>query len=209
MEALEETISSEREALALCPPGHPQHPASLSNLGVSLNTRYNQLGRTEDLEESISVAREALRPHPPHQSHHDLFVSNLAACLRDRFNNLGRIDSEVIEDLKENLADSLRTRYEQLGKLEDLEESILLERGALTFRSLGHPHHPASLGSLALSLRRYIPSGVLSKPQGIASESLITILGSRKDMAARTLAKAPRDRKTSWKIGVRARRAVF
>ncbi|KAI9573417.1 hypothetical protein HD554DRAFT_2167031 [Boletus coccyginus] len=49
-----------REALDLCPQGHPYQSTSLNNLAVRLSTRYNQLGGTGDLDGAIVLDREAL-----------------------------------------------------------------------------------------------------------------------------------------------------
>jgi hypothetical protein len=60
MEDLEEAITYHREALTLCPPGHPNRSSSLNNLASAVHTRYKQLGSMEDLEEVITYHREAL-----------------------------------------------------------------------------------------------------------------------------------------------------
>jgi hypothetical protein len=65
MEDLEEVITYHREALTLCPPGHPNRSTSLNNLASAVLTRYEQSGRMEDLEEAITYHREALTLCPP------------------------------------------------------------------------------------------------------------------------------------------------
>jgi hypothetical protein len=58
-----------REALAICPPGHPNRSSFLNNLANSIDTRYKQSGRMEDLEEMITYHREALTLcHPGHRN---------------------------------------------------------------------------------------------------------------------------------------------
>ena len=67
---LDEEITFKREALSLCPIGHPDRPMFLDNLATAVCTRYEQSGNLEDLEEAITYHREAyiLRPigHPDH-----------------------------------------------------------------------------------------------------------------------------------------------
>ena len=43
-----------------------------------------------------------------------------------------------------NLAVDLSTRYNQSGGIEDLNEAILLDRGALALRPQGHPDRSSS-----------------------------------------------------------------
>ena len=70
MEDLEYAISSYRKILALCPPGHPDHPSSLMNLANSLLTRISQPDRKKDLEDAVSSYRKTLTlfPWPPRSS---------------------------------------------------------------------------------------------------------------------------------------------
>jgi CHAT domain-containing protein len=55
MEDLEERSTSHREALTLCPPGHPDRSSSLNNLANALSAHFEQLCRIEDLEESFAL----------------------------------------------------------------------------------------------------------------------------------------------------------
>lgn len=64
IEDLEEAISLNREAVTLCPLGHPDRSTSLNNLASDLGTLFDQSGRMEDLEETISLDREALTRRP-------------------------------------------------------------------------------------------------------------------------------------------------
>jgi hypothetical protein len=52
---VDEAIVLGREALGLCPPGHPKRNVSLTWLAIHLSARYDQLGATGDLEEAISL----------------------------------------------------------------------------------------------------------------------------------------------------------
>ena len=50
----------DRDALALCPPGHPNRSRSLSHLALHLDTRYKLRGGAEDLNKAILPDRDAL-----------------------------------------------------------------------------------------------------------------------------------------------------
>ncbi|KAH8111460.1 CHAT domain-containing protein [Phellopilus nigrolimitatus] len=105
MDNPEELIANFRDALDLCPVGHPHRSASLICLGNGVGTRFRQTGRTEDLEESISLCRDALDLLPP--GHPDRSAS---------LNNLGS---------------GVFVRFQQTGQTKDLEESLhLFEEGA-------------------------------------------------------------------------------
>jgi tetratricopeptide (TPR) repeat protein len=69
IEDLQEAITFYGEALARCPPGHPDHPSSLNNLANTLFTRFEQLGKMEDLEEAITYHHQALDLFPPGHSY--------------------------------------------------------------------------------------------------------------------------------------------
>ena len=56
---LEEAVVFSREALVLCPQGHPDRWKLLKDLAAYLSSRYNLLGGRQDLDEGISVALEA------------------------------------------------------------------------------------------------------------------------------------------------------
>ena len=55
-----EAVDLDRQALALCPPGHSELPFSLIQLALHLSDRYGQLGAMRDLEDAIVLCREAL-----------------------------------------------------------------------------------------------------------------------------------------------------
>ncbi|KAF8431491.1 CHAT domain-containing protein [Boletus edulis BED1] len=123
MADLDEAIVLGREALELCPQGHPDRSTSLIDLGVCLSTRYKQLGEMADLDEAIVLGREALELCP--QGHPD----------RSRSLN--------------NLAGRLLTRYKQLGAMADLNEAIVLGRDAVDLCLPSHIDWSSSLNHLA------------------------------------------------------------
>jgi CHAT domain-containing protein len=126
MEDLNEAIVLDREALDLCPRGHPDRSISLNNLAVDLSVRCGQLGEREDLDEAIVLQREALGLRP---QGHPLRSGSL-----------------------NNLAVHLSSRYNQLRTTEDLDEAIVLVREAFDLRPQGHPDRSESLENLACYL---------------------------------------------------------
>ncbi|EJC97703.1 TPR-like protein, partial [Fomitiporia mediterranea MF3/22] len=169
---LDEAIEHHRAALDLHLEGHPDRSASLSNLAISLRTRFGQHGQSADLDEAIEYHRAALDLRPEGHPARSASLNNLAISLHTRYEQHGQnadLD-EAIEyhraalDLRpeghpdrsgslNNLAISLHTRYEQYGQSADLDEAIEYHRAALDLRPEGHPARSASLNNLAVSLQ--------------------------------------------------------
>jgi hypothetical protein len=63
---LEEAIGLQREALDLCPVGHPGRSMSCGNLAVSLKTRYERDGDVGLLHEVLTLFQEAVTLSPAH-----------------------------------------------------------------------------------------------------------------------------------------------
>ena len=144
MDDLHGAIILDREALNLCPQGHPGRSASLSNLGIRLSTRYEQLGAMEDLDEAIVLDREALNLRPQGYPDRSMSLNNLAV--------------------------DLAFRYNQLGALDDLDEAIVLDREALNLRQQGHPDRSESLDNLASHVyNRFTRSTQLQDKGGLFS----------------------------------------
>jgi tetratricopeptide (TPR) repeat protein/CHAT domain-containing protein len=179
MEDLEAAITSRRETLTHCPPGHPDHSDSLVSLASALSTRFGQSGRMEDLEDAITSYRQALTYFPPGHPNRSSSLINLANALSSRFQQLGRMEDleDAISSHRQaltlcppghlnrpsslmNLANALLTRFEQLGRMEDLEDAISSHSQALTLRSPGDPNRSSSLMNLANALlTRFKQSG--------------------------------------------------
>ena len=178
---IEEAIVLDREALSLCPKGHPDRSRSLNNLADGLSTRYKQLGEMQDLHEAIALDREAHDLCPQGHPHRSTSLNNLAVRLSTRYERLG-----AMQDLHEaivldrealglrpqghpdrsmslnNLAVRLSIRYNQLGAMQDLDEAIVLDREALDLRPQGHPDRSRSLNNLAICLStRYKQLGAI------------------------------------------------
>ncbi|KAI9567897.1 CHAT domain-containing protein [Boletus coccyginus] len=165
---IEEAIDLDREALQLCPSGHPKRHISLTCLANHLRDRYNQFGATGDLEDAIVLDGEALDLCPQGHPKRSTSLHNLALGLFIRYKQLGGmedLDAVIVLDREaldlflqghpdrsmslNNLAVHLSARYDQLGGMEDLDEAIVLDQQALLLRPQGHPDRSMSLNNLA------------------------------------------------------------
>ena len=165
---IDEAIVLDREALDLCPQGHPDQSVSLNSLAVHLSTRYMHLGGMQDLDEAIVLNREALSLRPLGHPDRSMTLNNLAVYLSTRYERLGGmqdLDEAIVLDREalnlrpqghpdrsvslNNLTDSLSTRYKQLGGMQDLDEAIVLDREALSLCPQGHHDRSKSLNNLA------------------------------------------------------------
>ncbi|KAF8436229.1 CHAT domain-containing protein [Boletus edulis BED1] len=178
---IDEAIELDREALELCPSGHPDQSVSLTRLAAHLGDRYRQLGVMRELEEAIVCDQEALDLRPTGHPDRSISLNGLAIRLSLRYKQLGNmedldeaiaLDREALYLLPQghpdrsasinNLALYLSTRYKQLGFMENLDEAIALGREALHLRPRGHPDRWMSLNNLALHLStRYNQLGVM------------------------------------------------
>ena len=183
---IDEAIVLDREALELCPPGHPKRHVSLNRLAIHHDDRYKQLGATRDLDEAIVFIREALDLCPQGHPDRPISLTNLALHLFARYNQLGAmqdLDEAIVLDrealdlhshghpgrpgLLNNFAVHLSSRYSQLGAMQDLDEAIVLVREALDIYPQGHPDRPASLSTLAVALStRYKQLGTMEELDG-------------------------------------------
>ena len=168
MQVFDETFVLGREALDLCPQGHPGRSMSLNNLADGLSFRSKQLGVMQDLNETIVLGREALDLCPQEHLDRPMSLNNLATFLSFRYKQLGAmedLDEAIVLDREAfdlcpqghlyrsmasgSLAVHLSTRYSQLGAMEDLDEVIGLVREALRLCPHGHSERSMSLNNLA------------------------------------------------------------
>ena len=89
---LDRAIVLGRDALPLCPPGHPLRSMYLNDLALCLSFRYNELGGVDDLNEAIVLARDALFLCPPGHPHRLMHLNNAASRLFSRYKQLGGVD---------------------------------------------------------------------------------------------------------------------
>jgi tetratricopeptide (TPR) repeat protein len=161
-----------REALDLCPIGHPQRADTLHALGLALHTCFQHLADPENLSEAIALHRDALRLDPLGQDPlHADSLHGLAIALFTRFEHQGGMDilTEVISLHRQalhlrlpghprrirtlnNLAIALHTSFEQQGGRDTMADVIALHREVLALRPIGNPLRALSLGNLACAL---------------------------------------------------------
>ncbi|MFJ9033247.1 CHAT domain-containing protein [Streptomyces sp. NPDC102274] len=122
---LAEALRLLRRAEPLLPPGHPERPVTLGDLGLVLSTSHQRTGNPEELNEAILVLREAVA-----------LTSEGNEILGVRLLNLG-------------MALGLRHQLNEDG--EDLREARECRRRARELPGLGRAHRAALLGSTAIS----------------------------------------------------------
>ncbi|KAG1737117.1 CHAT domain-containing protein [Suillus paluster] len=153
MDNIDESIQLDREALSLCPEGHPDLGCYLNNLAALLNDyRFGHQGKSDDLDETISLYNEALCLSPVRHKSRDSRLYNLGTALRDRFNQRGDIDdiNRAISLYRDaltlrppgrrkrdvtlcGLANALKIRYDKSHADEDLNEAIELHRDPVEY----------------------------------------------------------------------------
>lgn len=106
---LEQAFVLSREALELCPCGHPFRPQTLSDFAIR-QTPGNRLGEIGDLEEAIILSREAVKFLPCGHPVRSNSLIYLARYLRTRFAQLCQIkDQDELFSLYSELAHTAQT----------------------------------------------------------------------------------------------------
>lgn len=90
---LEEAITLSREALKLCPSGHPDRPSSLHKLARCILDRFIRKRTSLDPEEAIKFGRDALVLCPPSHPDRSASLHTLARCLCEQFHKEERKES--------------------------------------------------------------------------------------------------------------------
>ncbi|KAG1752216.1 hypothetical protein EDB19DRAFT_1994420 [Suillus lakei] len=165
------TISLFREALALRPQGHPDHPLSLYLLTEALTWRHNNQDTTADICESAQIYHELLPLCPEDTNIRSIAAgedgvgyvirecNDLPTDASDEGIHLRRTVLELCplghEDLPtalHELARAVEARFQQCGTIDDLDESIQIGRGVVRLCPEGHPRCDTYLNDLAVSL---------------------------------------------------------
>ncbi|WSQ06325.1 CHAT domain-containing protein [Streptomyces sp. NBC_01231] len=134
MDALDESITVLRDAVAKASTGQPNFAFALSS---SLQARHERVDDPKALQEAIALGRVALAATP--------------AGHRDRWSSLG------------GLANALLVSYKRTGQPAALEEAIGLYREAAPQVRLDHKGRAATLSALGIALRvRYDSTGDLA-----------------------------------------------
>ncbi|KAG1775511.1 CHAT domain-containing protein [Suillus placidus] len=172
LEDIDSTISLFREALALRPQGHPDHPFSLYHLADALTWRYSKEGTTVDLHESAQLYCKLLPLCPEGTYLRGIAAgANRVDYVIDECNNLRKDASDdgihfrrIVLQLcplghqhrprtLDKLSRALRLRFKQYGSIDDLDECIKLRREVVSLCSEGHSERDTYLNNLAASLR--------------------------------------------------------
>lgn len=135
---LEEALRQLRHAEALMPPGHPDRPAALDDLGLVLIACHQRSGKPEELNEAVSAHRESVALTRQGHGSLGLRLLNLGAAL------------------------SLRHLLTEDG--DDLREARECRRRAFDLPGMGPAHRAALLSSTGLSLM----SGLERVPDPVA-----------------------------------------
>ncbi len=160
-------------ALAAFPPGHPELPGYLSNLGNVLIMRFLEAGDTAEMDAAVDAEQRAVDLAPP--DHPDLakMRSNLGVALRIRFERAGDVaDLDAAIDAGRravdrappghpelamylwNLEVALLARFERAGDAADLDAAVDAGRRAVDLAPPGHPGLAGYLSSLGNALLR-------------------------------------------------------
>ncbi|KAG1877227.1 CHAT domain-containing protein [Suillus subluteus] len=172
LEDIDTTTSLFREALALRPQRHPDHPLYLYNLTKALTWRHNKKSTAADIRESAKLYHELL-PLCPEGTYLrsiaagangvDYVIGGCNSLPEDTSDEGIHLQRVVIElcplghqrrpDALYALLQSLYARFTQCGSIDDLDESIRLGREAVSLLSEGHPDRGSYLNELAVSLK--------------------------------------------------------
>ncbi|KAJ7475027.1 CHAT domain-containing protein [Mycena latifolia] len=152
----------------------PMSAMYLSDLGIALCQRFEQLGNVVDINQGKDICDAAVRMTP--EGHPDMpsHLNNLGGSLFRRFEQLGDLTdlNESVSTLKaavsltpeghpdmpsclNNLGNFLLTQFERLGDLTDLNESVSAFKAAVSLTPEGHPDMPSRLNNVGRSLFRH------------------------------------------------------
>ncbi|KAG1788957.1 CHAT domain-containing protein [Suillus plorans] len=168
---IDTTTSLFRDALALRPQHHPDHPLSLYNLTEALAWRHIRKSTAADICEAAQLYHELL-PLCPEGTYlrsiaagengiDDVIVgcNNLPTDASDEGIHLRRVVLELCPlghrlrpRTLDELARAVRTRFDQHGSIDDLDTSIQLRREAVSLCPEGDADRDGYLNNLAFSL---------------------------------------------------------
>ncbi|KAG1785462.1 CHAT domain-containing protein [Suillus plorans] len=171
VEDIDTTTSLFRDALALRPQHHPDHPLSLYNLTEALNWSHDKKGTAADICEAAQLYHELL-PLCPEGTYLGSIVAgengvdyviggcnNLPTDGSDEGIHLRRVVLELCPlghrlrpRTLHQLAQAVEAQFYQQGNIDDLDTSIQLRREAVSLRPEGHADRDACLNNLAFSL---------------------------------------------------------
>ncbi|KAG1774737.1 CHAT domain-containing protein [Suillus placidus] len=161
-----------REALALRPRGHPDHPLSTYHLLKVLIWRYRKERTAIYIQESAQLSCELLPLCPEGTYLHSIAAgahgidyvicecnnlptdaSNEGIHLRRAVLELCPLGNKYRPIALHKLAQAVEQHFQQCGSIDDLDECIQCRREALSLCSEGHSERNTYLNNLAYSLR--------------------------------------------------------
>ncbi|KAG2139400.1 CHAT domain-containing protein [Suillus cothurnatus] len=161
-----------REALALRPQGHPDHPLSIYHLTSALIWRYRKERTAVYIRESARLSCKLLTLCPEGTYLRSIAAgaddidyvirecNNLPIDASDEGIRLRRVVLELCPLGNEHrpralheLAQEVERRFQQRGSIDDLNECIQCHREAVSLFSEGHSERETYLNNLALSLK--------------------------------------------------------
>ncbi|KAG2086768.1 CHAT domain-containing protein [Suillus discolor] len=182
LEDIDATTSLFRDALALRPQPHPDHPLSLYNLTEALNWRHDKKSTAADIREAAQLYHELLplcaegtylRSIATGKNGVDYVIggcNDLPLDASDEGIHLQRVILELCHlghQLRpralDELAQAVLARFDQHGSIDDLDMSIQLGREAVSLIPEGHASRDIYLDNLATSLTsRFYHQGKLN-----------------------------------------------
>ncbi len=190
MTDLDQALALWEVAVQHTPPGSPDLPGYLNNLGTGLSARFARTGKIGDLEEALRVVQAAVKKTPPSSPNYPAILNNLGTILIERFRQTSQL-ADLEEAIKvfqaaadklplgspdrsstlHNLGTGLRERFYNLGQLNDLEEGIRTCREAMEYTMSESPNFPKYLNNLGigLSIRFALMGQVLDLEEAIRS----------------------------------------
>ncbi|KAG1788928.1 CHAT domain-containing protein [Suillus plorans] len=171
LEDIDATTSLFRDALALRPQPHPDHPLSLYNLSEVLTWRHNKKSTAADIREAAQLYHDLLplcaegtylRSIAAGKNGVDYVIggcNNLPKDASDEGIHLRRVvlglcplGHQLRPRALNKLAQAVEARFDQHGSMDDLDTSIQLGREAVSLCPEGHADRGTYLNNLADSL---------------------------------------------------------
>ena len=164
---LERAIGHLEEAVAGTPPGSPDLPGWLNNLGAGLSARYGRTGELADLQRAVRAYQEAVAATPTGSPDLPGWLNNLGTGLSARYGRTGELGdlegairayeeavagtppgSPDLPGYLNNLGTGLSARYGRTGETGDLEGAIRAYEKAVARTPPGSPDLPSRLNNL-------------------------------------------------------------
>ena len=169
--ALEAAVQAGRRAVALTPPGTPDHAAHLSHLSTYLMALFDYTGNDADLGAAVDADQQAVALTPPGSPHLAARLSGLGVSLRNRFAHTGNgADLDAAVDAGQravaltppgspsyagylsNLGLLLSNRFDLRGAVADLDAAIDAGHRAMAHVGTGEHDLPDIVSNLGVSL---------------------------------------------------------